>query len=204
MANPARRPTPSEPPQLHDRAMDNLRFIRTTMEKAAGVTAVSGWGIAATGVVGSVAGSLALVTADQASRLILWLVAAPIGLGVSGVCIVWKAHRSGDLPMLRGAARKLALAFLPPMSAGALLTLLCWRTGMVALFPALWLLLYGTAVVAAGTWSVRSIPVMGAVFMALGTVAAIAPMSWGNALLLIGFGGVHLLFGPWIARQHGG
>jgi hypothetical protein len=204
MPTPVRRSPPSDPPQLHDRAMDNLRFIRTTMEKAAGVTAVSGWGIAATGVVGAVAGALALRTADPASRLILWLVSAPIGLAVSGVGTVWKAHRSGDLPALRGAARKLALAFLPPMCAGAVLTLLCWRTGTTTLFPALWLLLYGTAVVAAGTWSVRSIPVMGGVFMALGTIAALAPASWGNALLLIGFGGVHLLFGPWIARQHGG
>jgi hypothetical protein len=184
--------------------MDNLHFIRTTMERAAGVTAVSGWGIAATGLVGAVAGTVALRTADPASHLILWLVAAPVGLAVSGVGTVWKAHRSGDLPTLRGAARKLALAFLPPMCAGAVLTLACWRTGAVSLFPALWLLLYGTAVVAAGTWSVRAIPVMGAVFMALGAVAVIAPTSWGGALLLAGFGGVHLAFGPWIARQHGG
>jgi hypothetical protein len=184
--------------------MDNLRFIRTTMERAAGVTAVSGWGVTATGVVGAVAGALALRTPDAASRLILWLIAAPVGLSASVVGAAWKAHRTGDLPALRGAARKLALAFLPPMCAGALLTLACWRAGADVLFPSLWLLLYGTAVVAAGTWSVRAIPVMGALFMALGTVAIIAPASWGGALLLIGFGGVHLAFGPWIARQHGG
>ncbi|MDF1504434.1 hypothetical protein [Roseisolibacter sp. H3M3-2] len=201
---PAPAPRDVPPPQLHARAMDNLSFIRSTMERAAGVTAVSGWGMAATGVVGAAAGLLAPRAPDPASRLIVWLVAAPIALTASVVGAVWKAHREGDLPTLTGAARKLALAFLPPMCAGALLTLALWRADAMALLPAVWLLLYGTAVAAAGAFSVRAVPAMGAAFLALGAVAVLGPAAWGDALLLAGFGGLHLVFGPYIARRHGG
>jgi hypothetical protein len=201
----ARRPVLHDtPPQLHARAMDNLHFIRSTMERAAGVTAVSGWGIAGTGAVGLVAGVLAMRASDPASWLILWLIAAPLALSAAVVGAVWKARRGGELPTLLAAARKLALAFLPPMCAGAVLTLALWRAGVVDVLPALWLLLYGTAVVAGGAYSVRAVPAMGAAFLALGAVAVIAPASWGGALMLAGFGGLHLAFGPYIARHHDG
>jgi hypothetical protein len=204
---PAPRPRQDDarpPVPLHDRALDNLTFIRATMERAAGVTAVSGWGIAAAGVVGTVAGLLGLQAPDEATRLVTWLLAAPVAAAVSTTGIVWKARRAGELPALAGAARKLAVAFSPPLCAGALLTLACWRAGAVALFPALWLLLYGTGVVAAGAWSVRAVPAMGAAFLALGTAAVLAPASWGPLLLLAGFGALHLGFGLYIARHHGG
>lgn len=199
-----RLPDPGPPPQLHVRAMDNLHFIRSTMERAAGLTAVSGWGIAATGAVGLLAGMLALRAPDVEARLILWLVAAPIALAASMVGAVWKARRGGELPTLSAAARKLALAFLPPMGAGAILTLALWHAGAADLLPALWLLLYGTAVVAGGAYSVRAVPAMGAAFLALGAVAAFTPAAVGNVLLVVGFGGLHLVFGPYIARRHGG
>jgi hypothetical protein len=40
--------------------------------------------------------------------------------------------------------------------------------------------------------------------MALGAVALFAPAGWGDGLMALGFGGLHIGFGLVIARRHGG
>jgi hypothetical protein len=73
-----------------------------------------------------------------------------------------------------------------------------------AILPGVWLLLYGTAVVAGGAFSVRIVPVMGVCIMLVGVVALFADPSLGNLFMGVGFGGAHLIFGALIAWRHGG
>jgi hypothetical protein len=87
---------------------------------------------------------------------------------------------------------------------GAALTVALFESGFLSAIPGVWLLLYGTAVVSGGSASVRVVPVMGLSFMALGTVALFAPADWGNALLGLGFGGIHIIFGTMITVKYGG
>ena len=198
------RPPPMErDPALSDRALDNLRFIRETMERAGTFTAISGWGIAAVGGVAMAAAAVARFRPTVGWRVGTWVTTAAVCIALSLWATARKARRS-ELSMVSGPAQKLALAFAPAMIVGALLTVALLRIGANALLPAVWLLLYGTAVVAGGAFSVRIIPVMGVCFMLLGAVALFTPASVGDWLMVAGFGVAHVVFGIQIARRHGG
>ena len=183
--------------------MDNLRYIRQTMEAAATFTAVSGWGMVWVGVSAALSALLASITARETRWLFIWVAEAVLSLAISSYTMALKA-RAAKLPLWSEPARKMVFSFAPPIMVGALLTLVCVEHGLVSLIPGIWMLLYGVAVVAAGTFSVRIIPVMGLAFMALGSVALFSPPAWTNAEMAIGFGGLHVAFGTLIARRHGG
>ena len=197
------RPRRTDPPEMQARAMDNLSYIRGMMEQAATFTAVSGWGQV---VIGVTAIAAALVAGRQSlpwARVATWVAEAGIAAGISVASMSLKAHVS-NMPLLSGPIRKLVLSFSPPIIVGAVLTAVLVHLGQYALLPGVWMLLYGAAVVSAGTYSVRSVPVMGAGFMLLGALAVATPESWATPLMIAGFGGLHIVFGLWIARRHGG
>jgi hypothetical protein len=87
---------------------------------------------------------------------------------------------------------------------GGLLTVALHQAGLFPLMPGTWLLLYGTAVVTAGAFSVRVVPLMGLCFMLLGAGALFAPTAWWPGFMAAGFGGLHIVFGSIIARRYGG
>ncbi|MGD0695904.1 MAG: hypothetical protein ABSB82_13720 [Terriglobia bacterium] len=192
-----------DPPALDDHAMEDLRFIRETMERSASFTAIPGWG-------GVVIGATALLTSFIASRqtrlrdwLLTWFVEGLIALVIAGWATNRKA-RAVNIPLFSGPGRKFAISLAPPLLAGALLTVVLYRSGMFGILPAMWLLLYGAGVVTGGAFSVKVVPVMGMCFMLVGAVALFSPAEWGNAFLAVGFGGLHVLFGIVIARRYGG
>ena len=191
------------PPGLAERAEDNLRFIRETMERAGSFTAVSGWGQVAIGITAVVAAWISSHTVLSDRWLAVWFGEATIAVAIAMGTTTWKV-RDARVPMVSGPARKFALSFVPTMIAGAVLTGLLVTRGDHALLPALWMLLYGAAVVSAGTFSVRIVPVMGACFMACGVVALLIPALSRDVMMATTFGGLHMLFGALIARRHGG
>jgi hypothetical protein len=183
--------------------MEDLRFIRRTMETGNAFTAVPGWGGVAMGVTALAAAALAATRATPDGWLAVWALEALVAVGIGGWAVQRKARRF-ELPVFSGAGRKVFLGLAPPVLAGAVLTLALWQAEATPLLPGVWLLLYGVGVVAAGTFSVRVVPVMGVCFMVLGTCALFLAPAAGNALLAAGFGGLHIVFGAVIAREHGG
>jgi hypothetical protein len=188
---------------MQARAMDNLRFIRETMERAATFTAVSGWGEVVIGVTAIAAALIAARQTAPVGWLATWLAEAGIAAGISVASMAIKSH-AAQMPLISGPIRKLLLSFSPSMVVGAVLTAVLVERGLQPLLPGVWMLLYGAGVITAGSYSVRIVPVMGAAFMAVGSVALVAPASWATPLLIGGFGGLHILFGTLIARRHGG
>jgi hypothetical protein len=194
---------PDGPIALHERAIDDLRFIRRTMERAGSFTAVPGWGGLGIGAIGLAAAAVASQQATPERWLFVWLVAAAVAAVIAVVSMFLKARRA-RVPLSTGPGRKFLLSFLPPVSAAVVLTGALYLHDAVALIPGLWLLSYGAAIISAGAFSVRAIPLMGIAFMMLGASAILTPAGWGDAWLAAGFGGLHIGFGILIARRHGG
>lgn len=192
----------ASPQPLADRALDNLRYIRATMERAGSFTAVPGWGQVAIGVSALGTAALAARQTSTLNWLVTWLGEAILALTIGGWTMVRKARAAND-SLLTGPGRRFGLSFLPPVAVGGLLTVALFLGGDRRLIPAVWLLLYGTGVVTGGAFSVPVVPVMGIGFLLLGTAALIAPGA-ADWLLAAGFGGLHIVFGIWIARRYGG
>lgn len=199
--NPLRKPP--VPVALDDRARDNLRFIRETMERAGSFTAIPGWGGVAMGITALGAAAIASRQASVLGWLITWIVEAGVAITIASWTTFTKARVAGT-SLFSGPGRRFVYSFAPPLFVGALLTLVLYRTGFQSAVPGTWLLLYGTGVVTGGAFSIRVVPLMGLCFMVLGAVALFSPAELGNVLLAAGFGGLHIIFGAVIARKYGG
>jgi hypothetical protein len=195
--------TQEQPPALHDRAMDNLRYIRETMERATHFTAISGRGEMAIGVTALIASVVAAQQATFTSWVAVWLAEGFISTLIAGWSMDRKA-RAVQMPLFAGPGRKAVFSLAPPIIAGGLLTIVLVRAGMNSAIPGVWLLLYGTGVITGGMFSVRAVPAMGLCFMALGAIALFSPPVYANWFMAAGFGGLHIVFGAIIVRKYGG
>jgi hypothetical protein len=187
--------------------MDNLRYIRETMERANSFTAVPGWGGVAMGITALVASVIANRQTSPDRWLVVWLIEGVVALAI-GILAMWRKATAAGLQMWAPPMRKFVFSFVPPLLVGAALTMVLWRVGSVAVIPGVWLMLYGTGVVTGGTFSVPIVPVMGGCFLVEGALAVFSPPAWStpwnDVWLAIGFGGLHILFGAIIARRYGG
>jgi hypothetical protein len=192
---------------LGDAGLDDLKYIRQTMASAGSFTAVSGRGQMLVGATALAAAAISwqmfAAHENRGAWMTVWLAEAAVAVAVA----LWSSERKArrmDVPLWSAVARKFVLALLPPLIAGAVLTVALWHACLQPMVPGVWLLMYGTAVVTGGSFSVRAVPLMGYCFMVLGGVALAAPLSWAWLPLGAGFGGLHIIFGYVIARQHGG
>lgn len=184
-------------------AEESLQFIRRTMERSSTFTAVPGLGGAGMGAIGLAAAVLAANQSSSERWLIVWLLSAAVALSV-GVTAMWRKAARLGAPLAGAVGRRFAMSLAAPLAAGAALTWGVSRHDDWSLMPAVWLLLYGTGVLAGGVFSVAAVRLLGVAFMALGAAALATPPAWGNVWLGIGFGGLQIVFGLYIARRHGG
>ncbi|MFV0388542.1 MAG: hypothetical protein ACK5NT_07295 [Pyrinomonadaceae bacterium] len=193
---------PTTQPSLHGRAMDNLEFIRGTMERTTRFTAVPGFGGALMGLTAIGASVIAAMQTASIRWLAVWMLEALLAFLI-GLAMMHQKSRIAETSLTSAPARKFGMGFIPPILAGIIVTFLLLQGGQFSYLPAAWLAIYGAAVVTGGAYSVAAVPVMGWMFIALGAVASIFPQ-FGNYFMGIGFGGLHIVFGIIIARRYGG
>jgi len=195
----------AEPVQsIHAHAAADLRFIRDAMARATEFTAVPGWGGVLMGVSAIVTAAVSGPPGPSRRWMLIWLADAALAASIALVAMTMKARRTGAPLSSAAPAFRFALAYVPPLVAGMVLTWVFATMGMMARLPGCWLLMYGAAVATGGAFSVRIVPVTGLCFMVLGVAAFAAPAAWGHWFMAAGFGGLHIVFGIVIARRYGG
>src|ERR1041384_6115457 len=133
-------------PALHDRAIDNIRYIRETMERATPFTGISGRGEMAIGATALVASVIAARQPSFRNWIYIWLAEGFISLLIAGWSMDRKA-RATHTSLFSGSERQVVFSLAPPVTPRALLTLVMARAGIPHAIPGVWLLLYGTGVI---------------------------------------------------------
>ena len=196
--------TAPAPRSIHQRAFEDLRYIRSAVESASAFTAVSGLGGVAMGVVGLVAAGVGGFAIHAPQRWVsIWIGAAVLGAAIGVVSMFRKARRAGP-SLVSKPARRFGLAFTPAILTGAVLTFVLIGRGLYDLLPPLWLLAYGSAVTSGGSLAVRIVPFMGMGMLVTGLVALFVPFAAANILLGFGFGLLQIATGIVIIRRYGG
>src|SRR6266852_8851137 len=86
------------PVALDAHAMDNLRYIRETMERAGSFTAVPGWGGVAMGFSALVASGVAVRQTSARAWLVTWLIEGALAIGI-GILAMQRKARAAGLPV---------------------------------------------------------------------------------------------------------
>lgn len=192
-----------ETPSLGNRAIDNLQFIRDTMERSTHFTAVPGYGAILMGVTAIGAAYIANNSALVRDWWITWIAEAFLAFAI-GLLAMWQKSKLANTSLTSVPAKKFAMSFLPPLVCGIVCTLGLWRFGHYESMVPMWILLYGAAIVTGGAFSVRIVPVMGWCFIALGAAAFFLPAGYANLMMAMTFGLLHIVGGFIIARRYGG
>lgn len=192
-----------QPVNIGDRAVDNLQFIRETMERSAVFTSVPGYGGILMGATAIVAAYIAHSQSSIRDWLTVWLLEAILAFFI-GLLAMWQKTKLSKTSLFSAPAKKLLMNSLPPMLCGVFITLGLWRFGHFEAMIPTWILCYGAAVVCGGAFSVKVVPVMGWCFIVLGAIAFFLPANTGQIMMAASFGVLHIVFGAIIGRKFGG
>jgi hypothetical protein len=193
----------SEPTALHQGAAENLRYIRSTMEAAHTFTTVPGKGCIAMGCIALAAAALDSRPALSSHWLAIWLLAA-CAAGVTALAFMAAKARAQGISLRRSVTQRFFLTLTPAFVAAAVLTAAMYDSVSRETVAALWLLLYGAGIASSGVYAIRVVWTAGLGFMALGAATLALPPGSAPVMLALGFGGIHLILGEVVRRDHGG
>ena len=203
MSASPKRPRRIEPTPIDSGALENLRYIRSTIEAADTFTTVPGKGCIAMGITAPAAVGVESIPQLAPHWLGIWVAAAAVACGTALWFMEQKEHPQG-LSFRRAVARRVFMTLAPAFIAGAILTAALAGQVDRELMTGMWLLLYGTGLAACGLFAIRAVSTAGLAFMALGTATLWLPPGSAHIVLALGFGGIHLALGANIVRHHGG
>jgi hypothetical protein len=154
-------------------------------------------------MIGLTAAALASTPLLRPHWLAVWLMAAATASGVGGIIMARQSSRQGST-LLGAPARKLVLCLAPGLFAGAVLTVVEYRSGELHAIPGTWLLMYGCALISTSATTTRIVGVLGALFALLALFAFALPDSLQTLVLATGFGALHVIFGLLIGSSSRG
>lgn len=198
-----KRPRPVTPTPIDSGAVENLRYIRSTIEAAHTFTTVPGKGCIAMGLTALAAVGLESLPQLAPHWLAVWVGAAIVACSAALWFMEQKARAQG-LSLRRAVARRFFMTLAPAFLAGAILTVALAGQVDRELITGMWLLLYGTGLAACGLFAIPAVFTAGIAFMGLGTATLWLPPGSAHIVLALGFGGIHLALGAVIVRRHGG
>lgn len=201
-----------------DWAAENLQVIRTLMERSAIYRRALAPMTLLVGGLGTVAAMAGQALPLEAPRpfILYWLGVAVLAVGGAAFLVRRQALRAGE-PFWSPPTRRVARAALPSAAAGAIFTVGMLLAGGQApgepgagdalarqMTPAVWIMLYGLALNAAGFFMPRGIQLLGWIFIAGGGSAwtaagaglAFAPA--GHWLMGLHLGLLHLAYGCYL------
>jgi hypothetical protein len=197
------RPRKAEPTPIDSGAVENLRYIRSTIEAVHTFSTVPGKGCIAMGLTALAAVGIESIPALAPHWLAVWVAAAIIAC-CSALWFMEQKARAQGLSLRRAVAKRFFMSMAPAFIAGAILTAALVGHVDRELITGMWLLLYGAGLAACGLFSIPAVFTAGMAFMGLGAATLWLPPGSAHIVLALGFGGIHLALGTTIVRHHGG
>ncbi len=191
--------------------LDDLKEIRSMMERASRFLSLSGLSGVSAGVVGLAAAAAAqwylsasgrALADPQAAPFLIVTAAAALALAVALTLLFsYRMALRRNLPFWSPAARDLLESLLIPLAAGGILAIILIARGHMPYVPGTTLLFYGLALFSASRSTVRDLRTLGVLQILLGLLAFVFPdpsvLLWG-----LGFGVLHIAYGLLMYRKY--
>jgi hypothetical protein len=195
-----------------DWAAEHLQVIRTLMERTALYRRALAPVMILTGGLGTAGGVLGWLLEISSPQAFVgyWAGVGVLALAGSFLLVRRQALKAAE-PFWSPPTRRIAQALWPPLFAGSvagLLALVCPGSDLFPprALPAIWMLLYGCALTAAGFFMHRGIKLLGWLFILCGcalmaarcSAAGAGPLANGHWVMGGIFGGLHLAYGVYL------